>query len=212
MGRPWEQFTRILETVHPEAIPQQEYAIILDAPPEISEALDDVRRRYDPAFKVQVPPHITVKRPVVLTDPARIDQVREALRQVAASLPPIPVALKGFGRFKSPGRNVVFLKVEDESPLCNLHERVAAALFEVFGTAQTDHFEDRNYHPHLTIGNELSEIDLAVLEHELVTGGYRLDFDFTISRFSLYVHDTGQPWQTIETFSFNPNPPIDPDQ
>jgi 2'-5' RNA ligase len=200
----WGQFTRILETIRPEAAPQQEYAIILDAPPEISEALDDVRRRYDPAFKVQVPPHITVKRPTVLPDPARIEGVREALRTVAASLPPIPVALKGFGSFKSPGRNVVFLKVENEVPLFQLHQRVAAVLREVFGVEQADQFENGSYHPHLTIGNELSEIDLAVLEHELMSGGYRLDFDFIITQFTLYVHDTGKPWETIETFSFSP--------
>jgi 2'-5' RNA ligase len=206
----WGQFTRILETIRPEATPQQEYAIILNAPPEISEALDDVRRRYDPAFKVKVPPHITVKRPTVLAEPARLEKVREALRGVAASLPPVPIALKGFGKFNSPGRNVVFLKVEDERPLFQLHERVSAALREVFGAEQADHFENGNYHPHLTIGNELSEIDLAVLEHELVTSGYRLDFDFTISQFSLYVHDTGKPWETIETFTFNPPSPIPP--
>ena len=199
-----DQFTRILETIHPEAAPQQEYAIILDAPPEISEALDDVRRRYDPAFKVKVPPHITVKRPTVLSGPARIEGIRAAMRMVAANLPPIPVALKGFGSFKAPGRNVVFLKVENEVPLYRLHQRVTAALGEVFGTEQADHFENSNYHPHLTIGNELSEIDLAVLEHELVSGGYRLDFDFTITQFTLYVHYTGKPWETIETFSFNP--------
>ncbi len=204
MSAPWGQFTRILETLRPEAAPQQEYAIILDAPPEISEALDDVRRRYDPGFKAKVPPHITVKRPAVLADPARLEEVRKAMRAVAASLPPIPVALKGFGSFKAPGRNVVFLKVENEAPLCQLHQRVAAALSEVFGNEQADHFENGNYHPHLTIGNELSEIDLAVLEHELLSGGYRLDFDFTITQFTLYVHDTGKPWESIESFSFNP--------
>jgi 2'-5' RNA ligase len=200
----WEQFTRILETIRPEAAPQQEYAIILDAPPEISEALDDVRRRYDPAFKVKVPPHITVKRPTVLADPTCIEAMRGAMRKVAANLPPIPVVLMGFGNFKSPGRNVVFLKVENEAPLYQLHQEVVAALQEVFGTDQADHFENSSYHPHLTIGNELSEIDLAVLEHELATGGYRLNFNFVISQFTLYVHDTGKPWQTIETFSFNP--------
>jgi len=200
----WEQFTRILETIRPEETPQQEYAIILDAPREISEALDDVRRRYDPAFKVKVPPHITVKRPTVLADPARIKGTREALGTVAANLPPLPVTLNGFGSFKAPGRNVVFLKVEDEAPLFQLHQKVVAALHAVFGVDQADRFENGNYHPHLTIGNELSEIDLAVLEHELVTGGYRLNFDFIITQFTLYVHDTGKPWQTIETFSFNP--------
>lgn len=204
MSGHWGQFTRILETLRPEAAPQQEYAIILDAPPEISEALDDVRRRYDPGFKVKVPPHITVKRPTVLTDPTRIEGIRAAMRTVAASLPPIPIALKGFGSFKVPGRNVVFLKVENEAPLCRLHERVAVALRDVFGTEQADHFENGNYHPHLTIGNELSEIDLAVLEHELTSGGYRLDFNFTITQFTLYVHATGKPWEAIETFSFNP--------
>lgn len=204
MSGHWEQFTRILETIRPEAAPQQEYAIILDAPPEISEALDDVRRRYDPAFKVKVPPHITVKRPTVLADPTRIEAMREAMRKVAANLPPIPVDLMGFGNFKSPGRNVVFLKVENEAPLYQLHQEVVAALQEVFGIDQADRFENSSYHPHLTIGNELSEIDLAVLEHELATGGYRLNFNFVISQFTLYVHDTGKPWQTIETFSFNP--------
>lgn len=205
MSGHWAQFTRILETLHPEVTTQQqEYAIILDAPSEIAVALDDVRRRYDPAFKVKVPPHITVKRPTVLGEPARVSQIQEAMRNVAANLPPFPVTLKGYGTFKSPGRNVVFLKVENERPFSTLHNKVAEALLQVYGTDQADHFENSNYHPHLTIGNELSEIDLAVLEHELTTGGYQLDFDFTITQFTLYVHHTGKPWETIETFVFNP--------
>lgn len=204
MSAHWAQFTRILETIHPEVTQQQEYALILDAPPEISEALDDVRRRYDPAFKVKVPPHITIKRPTVLGEPARIAQIQQAMKTVTASVPPIPVQLKGYGTFKSPGRNVVFLKVENERPLYDLHQKVAQALFQVYSTEQADHYENSSYHPHLTIGNELSEIDLAVLEHELTTGGYRLDFDFILTQFTLYVHHTGKPWETIETFVFNP--------
>ncbi len=184
--------------------------MILGAPPEISEALDDVRRRYDPAFKVQVPPHITVKRPTMLGEPARIAQIQQAMQIVVASVPPIPVRLKGYGSFKSPGRNVVFLKVENERPFYDLHQKVAQALQEVYGMEQADHYEKINYHPHLTIGNELSEIDLAVLEHELSTGGYRLEFDFTLTQFTLYAHHTGKPWETIQTFVFNPqvNPKI----
>ncbi|MDB5083056.1 MAG: hypothetical protein JWP00_4980 [Chloroflexi bacterium] len=204
MSAHWGQFTRILETLNPEVTPQHEYAIILDAPSEISEALDDVRRRYDPGFKAKVPPHITVKRPTLLGDPAKVPLIQEAMREVSGSVSPIPVTLKGYGIFKSPGRNVVFLKVENERPLCDLHHKVAEALRRVYGNEQADHFENSNYHPHLTIGNELTDIDLAVLEHELSTGGYRLDFSFILTQFTLYVHDTGKPWETVESFAFNP--------
>jgi 2'-5' RNA ligase len=199
-----EQFTRILETLNPEITQHQEYAMVLDAPTEISEALDDVRRRYDPAFKAQVPPHITLKRPTRLTDQAHVALIQQAMEQVAAGVAPIPVTLKGYGSFKSPGRNVVFLKVENERPLYDLHQKVTQTLSQALGSEQADQYENSNYHPHLTIGNELTGIDLAVLEHELTTGGYRLDFSFILTQFTLYVHDTGKPWQTIKTFAFNP--------
>lgn len=197
-----EQFTRILETLTPEVTQHQEYAIILDAPPEIAEALDDVRRRYDPAFKAKVPPHITLKRPTRLSDPAQVARIQQAMHTVAAEAPPLPVTLKGYGSFKSPGRNVVFLKVENERSLYDLHQKVVQTLSQALGSEQADQYENSKYHPHLTIGNELTGLDLAVLEHELATGGYRLDFSFILTQFTLYVHDTGKPWETIDTFSF----------
>ncbi|HEX2912570.1 MAG TPA: 2'-5' RNA ligase family protein [Chloroflexia bacterium] len=202
-----EKFTTIFEAIRPESTAEDEFAIVLNAPPEISHALDDVRRRYDPAFKTGIPPHITVKRPALLLSKDKVPALHEAVRQVVHNFPPFPVQLQGYGLFKSAGRNVLFLKVQNEEPFCALHNQILDALRQIYPNGQADRYEDTNYHPHLTIGNELSEIDLAVLEYELKTGGYRLDFSFILDEISLFLHEARQPWNVLDTFKFGADLP-----
>lgn len=205
MDRLKGKFTTIFEAIQVETKPQHSFALILMAPPEIAEALDDIRRRYDPAHKVGIPPHITIKRPAPLLQPEKIkvEQLRQMIGPVARSFPPIQVQLQGYGIFRSPGRNVVFLKVKDEKPFCQLHMEVIKALSQLYPNGQADQYEGEQYHPHLTIGNQLSDLDLAVLERELSTGAYRLDFSFVLTQLHLYVTLTGQAWETADIFNFN---------
>ncbi len=196
------QFTTILEVIRGDERPEQDFALVLNAPPEVAQGIDDVRRRYDPAFKENILPHITVKRPAPLGGMEKVPQVRFVLREALQSFPALSVQLQGYGIFRSPNRNVAFLKVADEKPFCELHSRVLEGLGRLYPGGLADRYEGENYHPHLTIGNELSDLDLAVLEHELSSGLFQLDFNFRLDQVALFVHQPGQPWQIVELFEF----------
>ncbi len=204
MRRIRDQFTGILDnTLLPvEHQPEQDFALVLNAPPEVAQAIDDVRRRYDPAFKAGILPHITIKRPSALGIPEKLPLVQEALREGLAGHGAIQVQLEGYGIFNKPGTSVVFLKLRDETPFITLHRRAITALSQVYPDGLADQYEGQNYHPHLTIGNELSDLDLAVLEHELATGSFKLDFSFTFTQVTLFVQAANQPWRTLEEINF----------
>ena len=205
MRRIREQFTTILDTARlpTEQRLEQDFALVLNAPPEVAQGLDDIRRRYDPAFKVGILPHITLKRPSPLGLSSQITKVAEVLAEGLRGFGPFQVQLDGYGVFKKPGSNVVYLKVRDEQPFCNLHSRVIAALSRLYPDGLADQYEGDNFHPHLTIANELDDLDLAVLEHELATGSYRLDFSFTLEEVTLFVHQADQPWEVAEILHFS---------
>lgn len=201
-----DQFTSLIEAFRPVTHLDQNFALVLNAPAEVAAEIDDIRRRYDPAFHMGIAPHITVKRPATLGDMADVETMRHALREVTQSFAPIKVQLQGYDTFKSPGSNVLFLKVLDEKPFCELHLRVLQALSQLYPNGHADQYEDTRYHPHVTIGNKLSELDLVVLEHELASGDYRLDFSFTLEHLSLLVHESNRPWEVVENFSFSELP------
>ncbi len=177
--------------------------MVLNAPSEISHSLDDVRSRYDPAFKSGIPPHITIKRPAVFGKNVDTSALQQAIQQATGDFRAFQVKLEGYGVFRRLENNVLFLKVQDEQPFYELHHRVLRALAQLYPEGIADQFEAEKYHPHLTIGNNLSEIDLAVLEHELTSGGYQLDFSFEINEVTLFVLEPPQPWQIAGNFPFS---------
>lgn len=197
-------FTGIFEAVRSPGSEQQKhyFALVVYAPPEVSEGLDDIRRRYDPAFKDKIPPHITIKRPAVLENPALLPAMSGAVKDACREIAPFRVELDGYNVFRRPGRNVVFLKVKDEQPFCNLHMTVVKALDSVLPGAALDQFEGSVYHPHLTIGNALDDLELSVMEYELGNNNYRLNFSYTLSEIALLSQPPGKPWETTGVFEF----------
>jgi 2'-5' RNA ligase len=205
------RFTTILKIAQNGERQEQEFAIILYAPAEISVSLDDIRRRYDPGFALKIPPHITIKRPASLGNPDNLAKLLATLSQkmenVAASTRLFEVELEGYSIFHKQDSNVVFLKIKNEEPLIELHKKIIHALSEVFPNGHADSLEYDNYHPHLTIGNKLSDIELAVMKHELDSGNYQLNFNFTAHEIGLLaqppVWDGGHfIWDTIASFTF----------
>lgn len=197
-------FTGIFQAVRPPGQEQQQhyFALLAYSPPEVSAAVDDIRRRYDPAFKADIPPHITLKRPAILENPALLPAITGTVKTAMLQIAPFRVELEGYGVFRRPGRNVVFLKVKDEQPFCALHMNIVRAIDSVLPGAALDQFEGESYHPHLTIGNALDDLELAVMEYELNNNGYRLNFNFTLSQISLLSQPPGLPWETVGVFQF----------
>ncbi len=198
-------FTGILGGEVPIATPTRDFALVLHAPPEIAQALDDIRRRYDPAFQVGIEPHITVKRPATLGPGEKVEPLREVLRQATTQISAFRVQLRGYGVFRQPNSNVLFVKVEDERPFRELHNQVIAGLGRLYPSGLADQYEADNYHPHLTIGNKLSDLDLMVLEHELSSSSYQLDFSFIYQHLSLLISEYEKPWEAVEDFPFKFN-------
>lgn len=201
------KFTGILQIVQPEIGRERDFAIILYAPPEISMALDDIRRRYDPAFKANIPPHITVKRPTPLGTPENLDKLPHLLQEVTQTLRPFDVHLNGYDVFPKAECNVVFLKALDEAPLRHLHQQVIQNLSKIYPNGNADALENDKYHPHLTIGNKLTNLELPVMEHELQSGKFQLNFEFVATEIGLMVEKPGEKpseliWETIGHYKF----------
>lgn len=197
-------FTEIFKAIrYPSRGETQHYfALVTYAPPEVSEAVDDIRRRYDPAFKDDIAPHITIKRPAILNEPELLSGMSAAVKQAMQNIRPFQVDLEGYNIFRKTDNNVVFLKVRDENPFCQLHMQMIEALETVLPGAGLDQYEGIAFHPHLTIGNALGDLELAVMEYELGSGNYRLNFSFELTEIAMLSQPPGQPWQTIDTFSF----------
>jgi 2'-5' RNA ligase len=203
MSQMWKQFTDFFKGADVTTPTQSDYfALMLDMPPHVTAALEDIRQRYDPAHRIGYLPHITVKRPAALPNRENLPLMRAYLRNAALKLPPIHIQLSGYDIFRSPNRNVVYLKVADEAPFIRLHKAMVEALANVLPGGAADQFENDAYHPHLTIGNELSDLDLAVLQHELESGKQAFNFSFELDSVVLYVGKPGQKWPAIEVFHF----------
>ncbi|NWJ46022.1 MAG: 2'-5' RNA ligase family protein [Chloroflexi bacterium] len=207
-------FTGTLSSIRANNEQEPQFAIILYAPTEVSTALDYVRFRYDPGFKMKIPPHITLKRPASIGKQpnlsAHFHTVCRAIEEITPTINPFAVALSGYDVFRKPDCNVVFLKIADASPLWHLHQKLIEVLSRFYPDGAADSLEGAKYHPHLTIGNKLSDIELAVLQHELDTGSYKLDFRFIAEEMGLLaqlpIADDRFDWRTISHFKFGSIP------
>jgi 2'-5' RNA ligase len=198
-----DNFTGIFQAIPSKTQVENIFALLTYAPPEVSHALDDIRRRYDPAFKEGIKPHITIKRPALLGPMPNVANIANQLATITTYIKPFPVVLSGYGTFNNPEASVVFLKVQDETGFRALHLSVIEALDKIYPVSVADRFEGHLYHPHLTIGNGLSELEFAVMQHELDNGSYRLHFAFWITSLTFMVQSDDQKWQTINTFNLS---------
>jgi 2'-5' RNA ligase len=210
------KFTSIFNIIQAGSEQEQQFAIILFAPPEVSNALDNIRKRYDPAFNAGIPPHITLKRPAPLGGDGftnltlRLVELGRIVEQAASAMPLFEVELIGYDCFLKPDCNVVFLKIKDENPLCQLHMRLIEGLSGLLPDGGADNLEKGKYHPHLTIGNKLSDLELQVMQYEMASGRYPLNFRFTARDIGLLAQVPDQQgqlaWQTISHYAFNTVP------
>lgn len=89
-------------------------------------------------------PHITLRPPIALTDEtAWVEQVQA----VARSFPPFTIHLPKTGNF---GKRVLFIDVVSKE-LYQLYDQLLPSIKPFEKPARE---EDRNYHPHLTLGRK----------------------------------------------------------
>jgi 2'-5' RNA ligase len=108
-------------------------------PSSISEAIQTIQRQYGDN---RTEPHITLRPPVVLADPA---SWMEALKETAISFNRFPVVLTRTGMF---GKRVLFIEAE-ATELYTLEGKLLPAVkpFE-----QPGRHKDQPFHAHLTLG------------------------------------------------------------
>ncbi|GAB3161494.1 2'-5' RNA ligase family protein [Myceligenerans halotolerans] len=134
-----------------------------------------------------IPPHITLLGPTVI-DQADLDKVREHLDQVAASVRPFEVHLRGTATFR-PVSPVVFVALAQGIAECEtIESRVRTGML-----AQDLRF---NYHPHVTIAHEVPDDRLDKAYEAL------RDFEarFEVGGFWQYEHGDDGVWRPQREF------------
>ncbi|GAB4083970.1 2'-5' RNA ligase family protein [Myceligenerans cantabricum] len=135
----------------------------------------------DPLADV-IPPHITLLGPTVI-DRADLGTVREHLREVAASVRPFEVRLRGTATFR-PVSPVVFVALAQGIAECEtIESRVRTGML-----AQDLRF---NYHPHVTIAHEVPDDALDKAFEALHDFGC----DFEVDGFWQYEHGDDGVWR-----------------
>jgi 2'-5' RNA ligase len=197
-------FTTFLKIVNPEKVlSRQSFALTLYIPEYIDTALHDIRERYDPAAQAGIPVHITLKRFTSFLIMEDVEKIREALENFSGQIKPFQIKLNGYGVFRSPNHNVVFLEVKNPELLHQLHCQVLGLLQKFVPQGGADPYEGENYVPHITLGNALSDLDLIVLEHELAEHKDKLNFTCHINQMSLVVAFFQEgDWKVLQTFRF----------
>ncbi|RPF22490.1 2'-5' RNA ligase family protein [Myceligenerans xiligouense] len=134
-----------------------------------------------------IPPHITLLGPTVIDQPD-LDKVRAHLDQVAASVGPFEVHLRGTATFR-PVSPVVFVALAQGIAECEMIEsRVRTGML-----AQDLRF---NYHPHVTIAHEVPNDRLDKAYEAL------RDFEarFEVASFWQYEHGDDGVWRPQREF------------
>ncbi|WP_337171844.1 2'-5' RNA ligase family protein [Gemmatimonas aurantiaca] len=92
---------------------------------EAGAVVREIQQRFDPKLARLTPPHITVVGssglgPIPTDTP--VDRIREALRPIAASTPPMSLTFEPPHRFMQ--TDIVSLPLDPHGPLRALHERI----------------------------------------------------------------------------------------
>ena len=137
----------------------------------------------------RVPPHVTLLPPTAI--PAeRLPLIEEHLRRIAAGETPFTITLRGTGTFR-PVSPVTFVQLATGISECErLEARVRSGpLFRELKF---------NYHPHVTVAQDVDEAALERGFTELAT--YAATFD--VPGFTLYEEGRDKVWRPQRDFPF----------
>lgn len=100
--------------------------VIAPLQPSLAAIIGDIQSRFDPKLARMMPPHITIvgssgAGPIAPTTP--IDDLRATLAPIAATTPPMTLALGRPVRFMQ--TEIIVLPLRPYGPLRELHERIA---------------------------------------------------------------------------------------
>lgn len=163
------------------------YGIVIFPSKKLQDTANSYRKRYDPHYAL-IPPHITVKNIFEASDDEIKDITRE-LDAISKQINPFTLDVLKVSSF-SPVNNVIYLKVDPNEELRNLHNALHSGYF----AGEPEYA----FVPHITIGQKLSSD-----EHSDVYGQLRMlkmDHEEQIDRIHLLYQLENGSWTVYETF------------
>ncbi|MFZ0075976.1 hypothetical protein D3D03_07290 [Exiguobacterium sp. RIT452] len=163
--------------------------VVLFPSKRIQDFANSYRKRYDSKYAL-ITPHITMRERISVDD-SELDTIVAALNKVAAQTKPVSLHIQGARSFH-PTNNVLFLKVMPTDELEQLHRDLHAG--------DLTHTPKYDFLPHITIGQDLSDVELFDVLERLKMEDIRFQEDVTKMAL-LYELENGS-WSVYETFRF----------
>ncbi|MBD8067483.1 YjcG family protein [Bacillus sp. PS06] len=163
------------------------YGIAFFPSKKLQDLANSYRMRYDPHYSL-IPPHVTLKNPFEASD-EEITSISAALHDISKNHESISLNVYKISSF-SPVNNVIYLKIESNQALENLHSALHSGYFKDNA--------DYAFVPHITIGQNLSDD-----EHSDVLGQLKMttvNYQETMDRFHLLYQLENGSWTVYETF------------
>lgn len=151
--------------------------------------LDEHRAASGDPLAARIPAHLTLLGPTeVDATPGTAARIEDHLAATAAQHRPFQLHLRGTGTFR-PVTQVVFVAVANGIAPC---ERLA----DDIRSGPLDRELRYPYHPHVTVGHDISESALDTIFERLASFEAR----FPVDAFTLYEHGADGRWQPQRRF------------
>lgn len=166
------------------------YFIAIIPPADVAAEADNLRHRmwqqYGSNHSLNSPPHITLV-PTFSLGRKSGENLKEGLAKIGEAFQPFTIRLDSVGHF---GQKTIFLKVEENQDLRDLHTAIKKCLWQEDITDEAE--SDRLYRPHLTLATrDLKKEQFKAAWDEL----QNLDFqeEFQVHDMCLLQH-SGKRW------------------
>jgi 2'-5' RNA ligase len=124
----------------------------------------DVHQRWQTGVAARCyPAHISLKQPCEIGD--RLAELERFMAQLAASIPPLPIELRGLFVWET----ILGIDVCETPALRELHNRLNRELTTIFGDVRADHDGDE-YHFHVTVAMGGADTDAYRAIHAACAG------------------------------------------
>lgn len=168
---------------------QQTIGVAIAVPEPLATSLKEARLSYGDSQAATIPTHVTILPPTVVDD-ADMPLVREHLARIAGRTVPFTIELLGTDSFR-PVSPVVFVPLVRGGRAC-------AALASQVRSGPLARDLAFSYHPHVTIGHNISEQALDEAEREC----RGVHAAFVADEVVLYLRDAAHQWEIDAGFPF----------
>ncbi len=164
------------------------FGVAIFPQPQIQKIANSYRKRYDPHYRL-IDPHITLIEKFELTE-TQIAPLIPKLEEVAKQYSPFTIEFYKVAHF-FPTSPTIYLAIKEHEPLIQLHR----GLLTVFQNYQPTY----DFIPHLTIGQNLSEVELHDVYSHLRMK--KLQLSTTIDQFHLMHQMENGSWAIYRSFT-----------